>query len=186
MRALVASHAPGIGPAGHHVGRSLLVRARGRQDRRRHPALPAGDRLPEYTFSSSPATVSVARGATTTLTLAVTRAAASAARCICTHGCPSRATCALRHSSSSLTPSNGVYPTATLRVITPGAADAGRLGGADRRHHHEPRRSTCGPRRARPVTVGCSRDAPGWIRTSDFCLRRRSALSTELRAPGRR
>jgi sugar lactone lactonase YvrE len=75
--------------------------------------------LPEYSFASSPASVSVARGSTATITLSVAPTGGFARPVTLRAGCPSRATCSL--STSTLTPANGAYPTATLR-ITPGSA----------------------------------------------------------------
>ena len=76
-------------------------------------------KLAGYSLSSSPSTITVARGATTILTLTVTPIGAFSRPVSLRAGCPSRVTCAL--STSTLTPANGVYPTATLR-ITPGSA----------------------------------------------------------------
>jgi hypothetical protein len=75
--------------------------------------------LPEYSFASSPASVSVARGSTATITLSVAPTGGFARPVSLRAGCPSRATCSL--STPTLTPVNGAYPAATLR-ITPGSA----------------------------------------------------------------
>ena len=75
--------------------------------------------LPGYGFSSTPATASVARGSTITITITVTPTGGFSRPVSLRAGCPSRATCTL--STPTLTPSGGVYPTATLR-ITPSSS----------------------------------------------------------------
>jgi hypothetical protein len=90
---------------------------------------PFNNRIQRYTLSTwtlktSVPSATVARGSVVTTTVSVTPTGGFARPVSLTlSGCPKGATCTL--STSTLTPSAGVYPTATLRIATSGATPVG-------------------------------------------------------------
>jgi DNA-binding beta-propeller fold protein YncE len=74
-------------------------------------------RLSSFSLAADPASATIPRGSTATATVRVTPTGGfDRPVALSLSGCPAGATCSL--STTTLTPSGGAYPTATLRIVT--------------------------------------------------------------------